>query len=56
MSVDESNESLLRAGDMLANISEDGTMEDAPEINPFVTTDEEFDLERRTLSSWKTRT
>lgn len=45
MSVDESNESLLRAGDMLANISEDGTMEDAPEINPFVTTDEEFDLE-----------
>ena len=45
MSVDESNKSLLRAGDMLANISEDGTMEDAPEINPFVTTDEEFDLE-----------
>ena len=44
MSIDESNESLLRAGGMLANISEGG-MEDAPEINPFVTTDEEFDLE-----------
>ena len=45
MSADESNESLLRAGDMLANITEDASIDDVPEIDPFVTTDEKFDLE-----------